>query len=126
MGPRVAAGCLMGVTRGARSSPWGHAEGVGAARLRPGMPSAPMGVHLGGTQEQHGGGRRGGDSLIWEELQGPAARRALAHAVVAALAEAGCGGRLVMDVHRGVRPLGWRRAGRGAEEAAEAVGEAQE
>ena len=105
MGPRVAAGCLVGVTRGGMSSPWGHAEGVGAARPRPGMPSAPMGVHtlVGPKSSTVGAGGEGpGDSLIWEELQGPAARHALAHAVVAALAEAGCGGRLVMDVHRGV------------------------
>lgn len=64
-----------------------------------------------------------GHSLVGEELQGPAARRHGTHRVAAALAEAGRGGRLVVDVHRGVGPLGWRGAGRGAEEAAEAASE---
>lgn len=94
-GARVASGCLVGVTRGARPSPWDHAEGVGGAWPRPGMPSAPMGVHasVGPQSSTMGAGGEGrGDSLIWEELQGPAAHCTLAHAMVAALAEAGCGG----------------------------------
>lgn len=62
-----------------------------------------------------------GHSLVWEELQGSAACRDLAQSVAPALAEASCGGRLVMNVHGGVGPLGWRGAGRGAEEAAEAA-----
>ena len=77
VGPRVAAGCLVGVTRGARPSPWDHAEGVGGAWPRPGMPSAPTGVHaLVGPQSSTVGarGEGPGDSLIWEEFQGPAAR----------------------------------------------------
>lgn len=44
-------------------------------------------------------GETTGHSLIGEELQRSAASRDLAHRVAAALAEAGCGGRLVMDVH---------------------------
>lgn len=65
--------------------------------------------------------RRDARSLFREELQGPAAGGDRAHGVAAALAEAGGGGRLVVDVHGGVGPLGRRGAGGGAEEAAEAA-----
>lgn len=88
-------------------------EPGGAGPWDPGPPLSPA-CGAGLREEQ-------GHSLVREELQGPAARRHGTHRVAAALAEAGRGGRLVVDVHRGVGPLGWRGAGRGAEEAAEAA-----
>lgn len=77
VGPRVAAGCLVGVTRGARPSPWDHAEGVGGsmASARDAQCSHGCGPSVGPQSSTVGAGGEGpGDSLIWEEFQGPAAR----------------------------------------------------
>lgn len=59
------------------------------------------------------------NSLVREELEGAAARGDLTHGVAAPLAEPRRGGRLVVDIHRGVGPLCWGRTGGRAEQTAE-------
>lgn len=60
------------------------------------------------------------NSLVREELEGAAARGDLTHGVAAPLAEPRRGGRLVVDIQRGVGPLCWGRTGGRAEQTAEA------